>query len=126
VTGHCPACNNSYSNAWKLKTCVKCGYEIGSKYVPRTTNKKRELKWPESVLVVDSQLVRIYLVKLDHRSNRVFVLKDNTSVVCHHEKCKGSRAVHMASAVPFSCARIAAIEKSSEPLSAIVLIVEDI
>jgi len=32
----------------------------------------------------------------------------------------------MASAVPFSCARIAAIEKPSEPLSAKVLIVEDI
>jgi len=126
VTGHCPTCNNSYSNAWKLKTCVKCGYEIGGKYVPRTTNKKRELEWPENVLVVDSQLVSIYSVKLDHRSNRVFVLKDNTSVVRHHEKCKGSRTVHMASAVPFSCARIAKTEKSSEPLSAKVLIVEDI
>ena len=84
------------------------------------------MEWPESVLVVDSQLVRIYSVKLDYRTNRVFVLKDNTNVVCHHEKCKESRAVHMASAVPFSCAHITATEKSSEPLSAKILTPEDI
>lgn len=76
--------------------------------------------------MVDSQLVRIYSVKLDHRTNRVFVLKDKTNVVFHHENCKESRAVHMASAVPFSCAHIAATDKSSEPLSAKILTPEDI
>ena len=77
-TGHCPRCTKSYSNAWKPKTCSECNYEIGGKYVPNTTSKKRKLEWPESVPVVDSQLVRIYSVKLDHRTNRVFVLKDDT------------------------------------------------
>ena len=76
--------------------------------------------------MVDSQLVKIYSVKLDHRTKRVFVMKDNTNVVCHHENCKESRAVHIASAVPFSCAHIAATEKSSEPLSAKILMPEDI
>jgi len=125
-TGHFPRCHNSYSNAWKPKTCSNCDYEIGGKYVPKTTTgrKKRKLEWPESVLVLDSQLMRIYSVKLDHRSNRVFVVKDNTNV-CHHEKCKESRAVHMASAVPFSCAHIGATENSSKPLSAKILNPED-
>ena len=54
------------------------------------------------------------------------MLKDNSNVVCHHENCKESRAVHMASAVPFSCVHTAATEKSSEPLSAKVLTAEDI
>ena len=54
------------------------------------------------------------------------MLKDNTNVVCHHENCKESRAVHMASAVPFSCAHIAATEKSLEPLSAKILTPGDI
>ena len=76
--------------------------------------------------MVESQMVRIYSVKLDHRSNRVFLLKDNANVVCHHENCKESRAVHMASAVQFSSAHIAATENSSAPLSAKVLSPEDI
>lgn len=76
--------------------------------------------------MVDSQLVSIYAIKLDHHINRVFVLKDNSNVVCHHEKCKDSRVVHMTSAVLFSCACIAATEKSSEFLSAKILTSEDI
>ena len=97
-----------------------------SKYIPKTTSKKRKLKWPESVLLVDSQLVRIYSVKFDHHTNRAFVLKDNTNVVCHHEMSKESRAVHMTSAVPFSCPHIAATEKPSEHLSAKISTPEDI
>ena len=51
------------------------------KHIPKTTSKKRNLEWLESFAVVDSQLVRIYSVKVDHRTNRVFVLKDNTIAV---------------------------------------------
>ena len=47
--------------------------------------------------------MKIFSVELSYRHNRVFVVQDGANFVCHSEKCKEKRAVHMASEVSFTC-----------------------
>ena len=53
-------------------------------------------------------------------------MKSKTDVVCHHEKCKEKRAVHIASNTSFLCANTEATRSLCDPSSAKNLTDEDI
>ena len=89
-----------YYNAWKPKNCKECGFEIGVSYVPKS--KTPRLESPDGcVRIVESNDIEIFSVKLSYRDNRTIVVKTKTDVVCHHEKRKEKRAVHMARGTSF-------------------------
>ena len=67
-----------------------------------------------------------FSVQLSYRHNRVFVVQDGANFVCHYEKCKEKRAVHMASEVTFVCDHAKLVESHSHPSSAKNLTEEDI
>ena len=79
---------------------------------------------PESpdgcVRIVEGDDIEIFSIKLSYRDKRTIVVKTKTGVVCHHEKCKEKRAVHMASNTSFyfSCAHTEATRSFSDPSSA--------
>ena len=55
------------------------------------------------VVVVYSELLKIFSVELTYRHNSVFVVLAEGNFVCHSDKCREKRAVHMASVVSFAC-----------------------
>ena len=116
--GKCSQCGVSYSTAWKPKTCKNCNYEIGGSYIPK--DKKRKTASPDGAIIVASTKdgVNIFSVKANYRENRVLVVADGNTSVCHHEKCKSARSVHMASSEPsqFTCQHIKLSQAASNPV----------
>ena len=45
----------------------------------------------------------------------MFVVQSNSDFVCHSEKCKEKRAVHVASGIPFSCEHCNLLKSFSSP-----------
>ena len=112
-------------NAWKPKHCQKCSFEIGGSYVPKPKKQKLHVSSDKCVVVVDSADLKIFSVQLSYKHNRVFVVQDGANFVCHYEKCKEKRAVHMASEVTFECDHTKLVESHSYPSSAKNLTEED-
>ena len=61
-----------------------------------------------------------------HINTTVFVIQDGADFVCHSEKCKEKRAVHMASEATFACDHMKLVKSHSYPSSAKNLTEEDI
>lgn len=72
--------------------------------MPKPKKQKVQENSTKCVLIVDGDTeLKIFSVKLSPRHNHVFVVQTGDSFVCHSEKCKEKRAVHIASTVPFTC-----------------------
>ena len=56
----------------------------------------------------------------------MFVVQSNSVLVCHCEKCKEKRAVHVASGIPFSCEHCNLLKSFSSPTLAKNLHEDDI
>ena len=56
----------------------------------------------------------------------MFVIQDGANFVCHSEKCKEKRAVHMSSEATFACDHMKLVKSHSYPSSAKNLTEEDI
>ena len=111
-------CGHSYSNAWKPKHCQKCSFEIGGSYVLKPKKQKLHVPSEKCVVIVVSEDMKISSVELSYRHNRVFVVQDGANFVCHSEKCKEKRAVHMASEAAFACHHTNLVKSHSHPSSA--------
>ena len=70
--------------------------------------------------------MKIFSVKLSYLHSSVFVVQDGANFVCHSEKCKEKRAVHMASETTFACDHMELVNSYSYPSSAKNLTEEDI
>ncbi|XP_068736610.1 uncharacterized protein [Montipora capricornis] len=125
-TSQCSNCGNSYSNAWKPKHCQKCAHEIGGSYVPKPKKQKLHVPSEKCVVVVDSEDLKIFSVELTYRHNSVCVVQAEGNFVCHSDKCKEKRAVHMASDVSFACDHTKLLKSYCHPTSAKNLTEEDI
>ena len=80
---------------------------------------------PSCVLIVDSSRLKLYSM-INSKHNRVFVVQCNSDFVCHSEKCKEKRAVHVASGIPFSCEHCNLLKSFSSPTLAKNLHEDDI
>ena len=79
-------------------------------------SKKPRLDSPDGcVRIVEGNEIEIFSIKLSYRDNRMIVAKTKTDVICHHEKCKEKRAVHMSSNTSFSCAHTEATRSFCDP-----------
>ena len=67
---------------------------------------------------MDSADLKVFSVELSYRHNTVFIVQDGANFVCHSEKCKEKRAVHMASEVAFVCNHTKLVESRAYPSSA--------
>ena len=56
----------------------------------------------------------------------MFAVQSNSDFVCHSEKCKEKRAVHVASGIPFSCEHCNLLKSFSSPTLAKNLHEDDI
>ena len=98
------------ANFWKPKNCPSCNFEIGGNYVPKP--KKPKLIKPDCVHVGKN----LFSVKTNTRGDRCFVVFDNETRFCEHEKCKARQAVTVASTetsvAQFSWPHIEMVQKS--------------
>ena len=70
---------------------------------------------PSCVLIVESPQLKLFSVQINSKHNRVFVVQSSSDFVCHSEKCKEKRAVHVASGIPFSCEHCNLLKSFSSP-----------
>ena len=95
--------------------------------MPKPKKQKVQEHSTKCVLIVDGGTeIKIFSVKLSPRHNHVFVVQTGDSFVCHSEKCKEKRAVHIASTVPFTCDHVDVVQSFSYPAFAKNLKEEDI
>lgn len=98
-------------NTWKAMHCQKCSFETGGSHVP----KPRKHKFHVCLVIVDSEDMKIFSDDLSYRHNRVFVAQDGAHFVCHSDKCKEKRTVHMASEATFAWDHTKLIKSHSYP-----------
>ena len=110
----------------EAKKLPKCGFEIGGKHEPKQKKLKSDTDSPSCVLIVESSQLKLYSVQINSKHNRVFVVQCNSDFVCHSEKCKEKRAVHVASDIPFSCEHCDLLKSFSSPTLAKNLREDDI
>ena len=95
--------------------CPNCGFKIGGKHKPKVKKPKLDTDPPSCVLIVESPQLKLFSVQINSKHNRVFVVQSSSDFVCHSEKCKEKRAVHVASGIPFSCEHCNLLKSFSMP-----------
>ena len=103
-----------------------CRFEIGGKHEPKGKKLKLDTDLPSCVLIVESSQLKLFSVQINSKHNRVFVVQSDSDFVCHSEKCKEKRAVHVVSGIPFCCEHCNLLKAFSSPTLAKNLHEDDI
>ena len=113
--GSCSGCGWKYHCRYKPFHCPDCNNELGGSYIPK--KKKRPLV-PKCTLVVQTGEVCIYSANTSTHDDRCLVIKQDKSLMCHHNICKQKRAIHINSqnVEDFNCNHLEKIQECSTPL----------
>ena len=113
--GSCSGCGWKYHCRYKPFHCPDCNNELGGSYIPK--KKKRPLV-PKCTLVVQTGKACIYSANTSMHDDWCLVIKQDISLMCHHNICKQKRAIHINSqkVEDFNCSHLEKIQECTTPL----------
>ena len=120
-TGKCPNanCTFTYSTFRKSDRCPECNYFLGGKFVEKpstSSEKRRKLDNPPSVLVCSFNNNTLYSMKVNRQDDRTFCLVSVSNRMCYYKSCRDFRALSVASGEEmlkkFSCSHLDKVRES--------------